>query len=91
MWLWRHDLLAAFRYWTISVNSHALNISLEDAPVIEGLKIRQGKDGFTVSYTATAKDKDQGMRYAARIEGKTDGTVLFQVTATPLTDFLTKK
>jgi hypothetical protein len=60
-------------------------------PVIEGLKIRQGKDGFTVSYTATAKDKEQGMRYAARIEGKTDGTVLFQVTATPLTDFLTNR
>jgi hypothetical protein len=31
------------------------------------------------------------MRYAARIEGKADGTVLFQVTATPLTDFLTNR
>ena len=48
-------------------------------PVIEGLKVRQGKDGFTVSYTATAKDKTQGMRYAAHIEAKANGTVLFQV------------
>ena len=60
-------------------------------PVIEGLKVRQGKDGFTVSYTATAKDKTQGMRYAAHIEAKANGTVLFQVTATPLSDFLTNR
>ena len=60
-------------------------------PVIEGLKVRQGKDGFTVSYTATAKDKSQGMRYAAHIEAKANGTVLFQVTATPLSDFLTNR
>ncbi len=60
-------------------------------PAIEDLKVRQGKDGFSVSYTATAKDKEQGMRYAARIEAKSDGTVLFQVTATPLTDFLTNR
>ncbi len=58
---------------------------------IEDLTIRQGKDGFTVSYTATARDKSQGLRYAARIEAKADGTVLFQVTATPLTDFLTNR
>ncbi len=60
-------------------------------PVIEDLKIRQGTDGFTVSYVATAKDKEQGMRYAARIEAKANGTVLFQVTATPLTDFVTNR
>ncbi len=60
-------------------------------PAIEDLKIRQGTDGFTISYTATAKDKTQGLRYAARIEGKSDGTVMFQATGTPLTDFLTNR
>ena len=29
-------------------------------PAIENLKIRQGKDGFAISYTATCKDKGQG-------------------------------
>ena len=61
------------------------------APIIEDLNIRQGKDGFAITYTATAKDKTQGMRYAARIEASAKGTVMFQVTATPLTDFLTNR
>jgi hypothetical protein len=61
------------------------------APVIEGLKVRQNRDGFTVAYTATANDKTQGIRYAARIEAKADGTVMFQVTSTPLTDFITNR
>ena len=43
-------------------------------PTIEDLKIRQGTDGFTVSYVATAKDKEQVMRYAARIEAKAVAT-----------------
>ena len=61
------------------------------AAAIESLKVRQGTDGFTVSYTATASDRTQGIRYAARIEAKADGTVLFQATATPLADFLTNR
>jgi D-apionolactonase len=31
-------------------------------PDIQNLKIRQGKDGFTISYTATAKDSAQALR-----------------------------
>ena len=61
------------------------------SPAIEGLKVRQGKDGFTVSYTATAKDKDQGIRYAATIEATAKGVVRFSATGTPLTDFLTNR
>ena len=40
-------------------------------PAIEDLKVRQGKDGFSVSYTATAKDKP-----SSRIAGckNRDGT-----------------
>ena len=60
-------------------------------PAIENLKIRQGKDGFTVSYTATTKDKAQGLRYEAKIEAKADGTLVFSATGTPLTDFLTNR
>ena len=59
--------------------------------IIENLKIRQGKDSFSVSYDATAKDKTQGLRYSARIDASADGTVMFQATGTPLTDFLTNR
>jgi hypothetical protein len=60
-------------------------------PAIENLKIAQRKDGFTVSYTATAKDKTQGLRYEARIEASASGTLVFSATGTPLTDFLTNR
>lgn len=60
-------------------------------PVIEGLKVKQGKDGFTVSYTATAKDKTQGIRYATTIEADARGVVRFSATGTPTSDFLTNR
>ncbi len=60
-------------------------------PAIEGLKIRQGKDSFTISYTATCKDKDQAIRYEAKVEGKSDGTLVFSAVGTPLTDVLTNR
>ena len=60
-------------------------------PVIENLKIAQRKDGFTISYTATAKDKTQGLRYDAQIEANASGTLVFSATGTPLTDFLTNR
>ena len=61
------------------------------APVIENLKVRQGKNGFTISYSATAKDKAQGIRYDAKIEASDKGTLTFSATGTPLTDFLTNR
>jgi hypothetical protein len=60
-------------------------------PAIENLKITPGKSGFTISYTATCKDKTQGLRYEAKIEGKADGTLVFSSVGTPLTDFLTNR
>jgi D-apionolactonase len=60
-------------------------------PAIENLKIAQRKDGFTISYTATAKDKNQGLRYDARIEASATGKLVFSATGTPLTDFLTNR
>lgn len=61
------------------------------APAIEGLKVRQGKDGFTVSYGATCRDAGQAIRYDARIEAKSGGTLVFSAAATPATDFLTNR
>ncbi len=60
-------------------------------PAIEGLKVRQGKDGFTVSYGATCHDADQAIRYDAKIEARADGTLVFAATGTPATDFLTNR
>lgn len=60
-------------------------------PAIENLKIAQRKDGFAISYTATAKDKTQGLRYEARIEASASGKLVFSATGTPLTDFLTNR
>jgi hypothetical protein len=61
------------------------------APVIENLKVKQGKDGFTVSYTATCSDAAQSIRYTAQIEGKADGTLRFSAEGLPLSDFLTNR
>jgi hypothetical protein len=61
------------------------------APAIEGLKIKQGKDGFSISYTATCKDSEQGLRYSASIEANASGTLKFSAAGTPLTDFLTNR
>ena len=40
------------------------------APAIESLKVRQGKDGFTVSYGATCRDAGQAIHYDAKIEAR---------------------
>lgn len=61
------------------------------APAIAVLKVKQGKDSFTISYAATTKDKAQGLRYVARIDASTKGTLRFSITATPLTDFVTNR
>ena len=61
------------------------------APVITDLKVRQSKSGFTVSYAATCRDKEQGISYRAEIEAKASGTLSFSATATPLGDFLTNR
>ena len=61
-------------------------------PAIENLKIAQGKDGFAISYTATCKDKTQGLRYEAKIEAqRRRARWCSPPPATPLTDFLTNR
>jgi len=61
------------------------------APAIEGLKVRQGKDGFTVNYGATCRDAGQAVHYDAMIEATADGRLVFSATGTPLVDFLTNR
>lgn len=61
------------------------------APAIEDLKVRQGKDGFTVSYGATCRDADQAIHYDAKIEAKADGRLVFSAAGTPLSDFITNR
>lgn len=61
------------------------------APAISKLKIRETKDGFSIDYAATAKDKAQGLDYVARIAASAKGTLSFQVTGTPRSDFVTNR
>ncbi len=61
------------------------------APLIENLKIKQGKAGFVVSYNATCHDAEQALKYTAMIEGKPDGSLVFSAVGTPQADFLTNR
>jgi len=61
------------------------------APAIENLRVRQNKDGFSIGYEAICKDTDQAIRYAAKIDASSDGTLKFSAEATPLSDFLTNR
>ena len=60
-------------------------------PVISDLKIEQRSDGFSVSYEATCSRPGQSIHYAARIDGKPNGSLDFHAIALPQTDFLTAR
>ena len=61
------------------------------APLIENLKVKQGKTGFSISYDATCRDAEQSLRYQAKIEAKPDGMLIFSADGIPLSDFLTNR
>jgi D-apionolactonase len=61
------------------------------APVIENVRVKQGKDSFKVSYTATCRDATQALRYEAEIEASAKGMVRFAAKGTPLTDVVTNR
>lgn len=48
------------------------------APEIRDLRIVQDDHRFIVTYQARAADADQAFAYTARIEGRADGTLIFQ-------------
>lgn len=60
-------------------------------PEISDLDIDRQEDRFTVSYTALCKDAAQAFRYAARIEGRADGSLVFEAEGEGLTDFVTNR
>ena len=61
------------------------------APVIDKLKVKQGKNNFSVSYSATCRDATQALRYEVGIEATAKGVVRFTANATPLTDVITNR
>ncbi len=60
-------------------------------PVIENLKIGQGPNGFEISFDAVCKDAKQELHYSAKIQGKSDGTLVFEGVGKAITDFLTNR
>jgi hypothetical protein len=56
---------------------------------LSNLMIDERSEAFVVSYTAACKDGAQELRYDVSIEGRADGTLTFEATLTPLTDFAT--
>ena len=61
------------------------------APVIEDLAIAESDDGFTVTYRGTCADAARTLVYEARITGRRDGSLDFEVAAEPRTDVLTNR
>ena len=60
-------------------------------PAISDMTITQRDDGFSVAYEAICSRADQSIAYAARIEGRADGTLDFHALGMPQTDFLTAR
>ena len=60
-------------------------------PEIRALEVEESGDRFTVTYTATCGDERQRFVYRARITGDADGTLRFEGSGTPETDFLTNR
>jgi D-apionolactonase len=61
------------------------------AATLENVRVKQGKDSFAVSYSATCRDATQALTYDATIEGLATGVVRFHAKATPLTDVVTNR
>jgi len=60
-------------------------------PTLSNLVIEQDETGFVVTYDAECGDEDQSLHYAARIEGRTDGSLSFSSKGETLSDFLTAR
>ncbi len=62
-------------------------------PAISDFNCRQGVDDFTVTFRARCigKEPSQELEYETRITGSANGLITFDVTAEPLTPFLTAR
>ncbi len=61
------------------------------SPAISDLRINQQGDSFTVSYKAECRDAEQAFHYTARIEGNSDGSLVFEAEGVGVTDFQTNR
>jgi D-apionolactonase len=61
------------------------------APSIVGLEVGEQPDRFSVVYRAECGDGNGRLAYHARIDGKADGSLDFEVVAEPATDFRTNR
>ncbi|MGR3662295.1 MAG: hypothetical protein ACU0CA_14110 [Paracoccaceae bacterium] len=61
------------------------------APEISDLEIVEDADHFEVRYNARVDNGTQHLDYRAEITGRSDGTLSFQVSATPSGDFSTNR
>ncbi len=61
------------------------------SPILSDLKIAEGPDGFRISFKAVCADARRRIGYLATIVGKSDGSLRFDATAMPETDFLTNR
>lgn len=60
-------------------------------PTLSAVRIEQSESHFAVSYNANCSREGQALGYSARIEGSADGSLRFDATAMPETDFLTAR
>lgn len=60
-------------------------------PDIANLKINQDGHSFVISFEAKISDDEQSLKTVARIEGRSDGSIFYSVTATALSDFITNR
>ena len=60
-------------------------------PEIADLAVDTGDRGFEVRYRARCADRHQAVVYEARIRGRADGSLRFEVEAVAETDFLTNR
>jgi hypothetical protein len=61
------------------------------SPAIENLRVAEQPGEFNVSYRAICADANRSLVYDATIIGKSDGSLIFEATAEPLTDVLTNR
>jgi hypothetical protein len=60
-------------------------------PAIDGLKIEESGERFSVAYRAVCADAKRRLVYHGRISGKADGSLDFEVVAEPETDVATNR
>ena len=82
-----HEVLRAIAYLVRDQNWATYN------PEISERVVETTKDAFTITYQAVcaSADPSQTLRYQARITGNSQGHLAFDVTAEPLTPFLTAR